>query len=147
MSFLLENFVDFSDEELLKWKQENTVTEKQCTYCLIVKPISNFSKNVKYYNILDGRCKKCKNKTSNTTENLKKVAVEKPEVCDCCKRPKKLYLDHDHKTLEIRGWLCNNCNTSLGKLGDDILGLKNALAYLEEDKTAYNTRNRYILKE
>lgn len=29
-------------------------------------------------------------------------------------------LDHCHKTGKVRGTICRQCNTSLGKLGDDI---------------------------
>ena len=41
--------------------------------------------------------------------------------------------DHDHKTDMFRGWLCNNCNTGLGAMGDNIEGLKKAMRYLEGD--------------
>ena len=41
------------------------------------------------------------------------------------------YIDHDHKTEKVRGLLCNNCNTGIGFLGDDIKGVKAALNYLE----------------
>jgi hypothetical protein len=58
-----------------------------------------------------------------------------PDVCECCGRPqragKQLALDHDHVTGKFRGWLCDECNTSIGKLGDDIAGLEKALAYLK----------------
>lgn len=57
-------------------------------------------------------------------------------VCALCKSPpsgKKtshLQIDHDHKTGRIRGLLCNECNTALGRLGDDVKGLSRALKYL-----------------
>lgn len=58
-----------------------------------------------------------------------------PEVCECCGRPptgrKSLGLDHDHVTGKFRGWLCMRCNTALGKLGDNLAGVRMALAYLE----------------
>jgi hypothetical protein len=41
------------------------------------------------------------------------------------------YIDHCHDTQRVRGLLCSNCNTGLGRLGDNVAGLRRALAYLE----------------
>jgi Recombination endonuclease VII len=58
-----------------------------------------------------------------------------PSACECCNRPmgtgKQVHLDHDHVTGKFRGWLCNSCNLGIGALGDDIKGLRLALAYLK----------------
>lgn len=55
-----------------------------------------------------------------------------PEFCELCGRLQMalLALDHDHATGKFRGWLCHQCNTGIGKLGDSIAGLKRALRYL-----------------
>lgn len=61
-----------------------------------------------------------------------------PDRCECrgCPPGKKgLHLDHDHVTGEFRGWICVNCNTGLGKLGDNRAGLEIALAYLDRAKS------------
>ena len=52
--------------------------------------------------------------------------------CDCCGEipEKSLVLDHCHKTLKFRGWICEPCNHGIGKLGDNIEGVEKALAYL-----------------
>ena len=39
--------------------------------------------------------------------------------------------DHDHKTGVFRGWLCVPCNTAIGKLGDAVVGLEQAITYLQ----------------
>jgi len=53
-------------------------------------------------------------------------------MCECCgEKPIKWCLDHDHSTHEFRGWICERCNTGLGKLGDNIEGLTKALNYLK----------------
>lgn len=40
-------------------------------------------------------------------------------------------VDHDHDTGHVRGLLCTRCNAGIGALGDNIEGLRRALAYLE----------------
>lgn len=51
-------------------------------------------------------------------------------VCAICDVPDPAHLDHDHRTGEIRGILCVNCNQGLGKFGDDLAVLERAVAYL-----------------
>jgi hypothetical protein len=46
---------------------------------------------------------------------------------------KSLHVDHDHKTGEIRGLLCSNCNHGIGKFKDDPEQLRRAAEYLEGD--------------
>ena len=58
-----------------------------------------------------------------------------PAKCELCGRGaanlrRALCLDHCHATGKFRGWLCGNCNTGIGKLGDNAQGLHRALAYL-----------------
>lgn len=53
-------------------------------------------------------------------------------ACACCgKTPKTLVVDHSHGTKTVRGLLCHACNTGIGKLGDTVEGLKQAIVYLE----------------
>lgn len=57
--------------------------------------------------------------------------------CECCGRHEgnySLHYDHDHKTGAFRGWICLQCNTAIGKLGDDIDGVLNAVKYLKRSK-------------
>ena len=55
-----------------------------------------------------------------------------PDRCECCgKIPESpLVLDSCHKTNEFRGWICEACNTGIGKLGDDFTGVWLAAMYL-----------------
>jgi hypothetical protein len=41
-------------------------------------------------------------------------------------------VDHDHNTGEVRGLLCRNCNSGLGKLKDSKEYLAKAMQYLEK---------------
>ena len=59
--------------------------------------------------------------------------------CAICRRgpegsgKKRLTVDHDHETGEVRGLLCNHCNAAIGNLRDDPLVVRAAAAYLESD--------------
>jgi hypothetical protein len=47
------------------------------------------------------------------------MVKERDSCCDLCREAvKKLFIDHDHKTLKIRGLLCSACNLALGHLKD-----------------------------
>ncbi|SRR5581483_9526005 len=59
----------------------------------------------------------------------------------CCGPPvtrKRLDVDHNHTTGRVRGLLCSNCNTTLGRVGDTYEDLQRwttqALSYLYQDK-------------
>jgi len=45
----------------------------------------------------------------------------------------KQVLDHDHKTGKVRGYLCESCNTGIGRLDDNIKLIENALDWLKKD--------------
>ena len=60
----------------------------------------------------------------------------KPLQCEVCKAlgssfKKGLQFDHCHKTGEFRGWLCSNCNTSLGLVKEDVKRLEALIKYLQ----------------
>ncbi|MFI6939836.1 endonuclease VII domain-containing protein [Streptomyces sp. NPDC050418] len=40
------------------------------------------------------------------------------------------HVDHCHRTGRVRGVLCFNCNSAIGKLGDDPDASSRAIAYL-----------------
>ena len=42
----------------------------------------------------------------------------------------KPYLDHDHKTGKVRGWLCRRCNLGIGSFKDSPNLLEAAARYL-----------------
>jgi hypothetical protein len=75
-----------------------------------------------------------------TKEEYLKLYEQQEGKCKICNmvptgHKKTLCLDHDHITLKVRGLLCDNCNTALGKFKDDVELLQKAINYL---KTTYN---------
>ena len=41
-------------------------------------------------------------------------------------------VDHDHKTGEVRGWICTYCNNMIARARDNAEILRNGAKYLEE---------------
>lgn len=77
-----------------------------------------------------------------TLEQYAKMLEEQGGVCKICEKPESyidvrfgkirpLVVDHCHTTGKVRGLLCNNCNTGLGQVADNIQWFEKAIAYLE----------------
>lgn len=43
----------------------------------------------------------------------------------------KVVLDHNHRTGEPRGWVCDSCNTGIGRFKDDVELIKKAIKFIE----------------
>lgn len=98
----------------------------------------------RYYNTPNGYKKKIekswRDKGITFTLDEYNVILDKQNGgCAICgakknKNGNALCLDHDHNTGKIRGILCHDCNTSLGKFEDNVELLKRAIQYLENNK-------------
>jgi len=53
---------------------------------------------------------------------------------------KRGHIDHDHKTGNIRGILCTNCNNGLGRFKDNIEYLEEAIRYLKVNNNVVKDR-------
>jgi len=137
---------DFFDQDL-----------KQCAGCREEKPLEDFYKQPTY---ADGRQRWCKDCHKKRNPNLYKqdassyrhrtlrsrygighddylkMLEDQDGGCVICfaqsdtQKHGVLCVDHNHETGEVRGLLCNSCNTSLGRMGDDPQRLLRAAQYL-----------------
>ena len=114
---------------------------KECRMCGIKKPMTHAyfaidrhsSKGKPFYRTA---CRICeRNKRIETEEIKRNSPPPKDRVCDCCGKEvqenETLNMDHCAETKLYRGYLCTNCNTGIGKLGDNAEGLEKALAYVK----------------
>lgn len=75
-----------------------------------------------------------------TIENYNNMFELQDHRCGICKKdqdllPKKLCVDHCHKTGKVRGLLCDICNRMLGQARDNTDVLNNAIKYLTKQET------------
>jgi hypothetical protein len=113
-----------------------------CTRCKAEKPGTSefFPPHNKKRNGLDSWCRACRSEYRNANcrgayrgsisdEALAKLKATTKE-CVICGVEETLVVDHDHKTGQVRGMLCNHCNRGLGHFRDDPTLLEFAAQYL-----------------
>jgi hypothetical protein len=124
---------------------------KWCADCDTVKPVEDFCRNK---NTSTGRatyCKLCHNaRCREARERLygggreyhlrrrygigqvqvDRMLAEQGGVCAVCEKPDPEHVDHDHKTSQVRGMLCFNCNQALGNVRDSAHVLDRLREYL-----------------
>lgn len=68
-----------------------------------------------------------------TKAEYDKLLADQHGVCAACGWGSKgtLVIDHDHRTNEVRGLLCANCNLLIGHAHDDPEILRGVAKYLE----------------
>jgi len=132
-------------------EDNNIVVEEKkrvCKICKKEKDINEFSIGQYGKNnrpLWRPSCKKCLRESRNVNEEERKVFIlnnPRPSLgekfkCPICEDEfvRKFFndvsLDHNNKTGHIRGWLCNNCNTSLGKFKDNEVVLLRAIEWIK----------------
>lgn len=65
-----------------------------------------------------------------TLKEQERVLGKKPVQCEACGRGGKICFDHDHVSGSPRGWLCHNCNITLGHVADNSELLEMMAGYL-----------------
>lgn len=121
---------------------------KICDRCFrYLRTEDSFQNNrLKKNNVITKRpsCKECrvlKDGKKISTADRKIWEKKKPAMytlfeCPICKKTSihgisKIVLDHNHKTGNVRGYLCESCNTGIGRFDDDVEQVKNAITWLE----------------
>ena len=129
---------------------------KKCSVCKKDKPYSGFYKQDDCKDGHRSACKICMgvrqrdfirnnpqkrhgyllNRYGISQRDYETMLAAQGGVCAICKNPeraKKGYfsVDHSHLTNEVRGLLCLNCNTLLGKAKDNPAILESAVNYLK----------------
>ena len=112
---------------------------KYCDCCYEYLPHADFDKYVGGDDGYDHRCKRCKmdrrrlQKYGLSSQDYSSMLWEQERSCAIClDATKKLVIDHDHRNSNVRGLLCNNCNTGLGMFKDSPRRLRTAIDYLKK---------------
>jgi hypothetical protein len=99
--------------------------------------VKRWEENNKEYKKVQVREWQYKKRFGITIETYNQMLLEQNNSCAVCERQptdfkRKFSIDHDHKTGEIRGLLCDNCNHALGMVNDNSLLLQKLILYLEK---------------
>ncbi len=122
---------------------------KICNICHVFKPTTEFDKNQKSISGKIRRrpsCKICREDIDGKrmpTSERRRVNAIRPEdktifVCPVCEKrtivavTANIVADHDHDTGMAREWICDSCNTGLGRFKDNITILETAIEYLKK---------------
>ena len=121
---------------------------KVCTKCNQSLPESFFHKRTYSSGSIgyQHKCKKCstevRRKYYKPHEFMRRkfklteqqyAELMKNENCQICDKVlDKKCIDHCHSSNKVRGILCNNCNTALGLVGDNVSVLEEMIKYLQK---------------
>jgi hypothetical protein len=133
-------------KELDPKKFGDAFEHKVCNVCHKIYPTSFFelNQNGKHNRpIRRPSCKKCRegiNGIGISTRDKNTWSKNKPKLseftCPICQKTtipnltSKIVLNHDHSTGKPTGWICDSCNTGLGRFKDNVEVLQNAIKYL-----------------
>ena len=113
-----------------KWYKENRDESLQRSKGWYQKNKNKCRERVRNYQL--------KSQYGITAKEYDEILTSQGHVCACCRSPstgrRRLAVDHDHSTSEVRGLLCDNCNTGIGRLGDTESGVQDALIYLRRKR-------------
>ena len=120
--------------------------KKICNICHKLLDTTLFARNQNNINrsVRRPSCQECRKtlegKSPTPKEKLHWLKTKphlEPFECPICGKrtiagvTSKVDLDHNHRTGEIRGWICDSCNTGIGRFKDDIQILDRAIKYVE----------------
>lgn len=108
----------------------------KCSSCKRVLPFDSFGKDATKKSGRNSRCKFCYSFYSRgykLGDPLDYIHIEDDpcHICGVKEIDKNMALDHCHISGEVRGRLCMNCNTGIGKFNDTVELLERAILYLQ----------------
>ncbi len=122
-------------------------SNKVCDRCFkFLNTIEMFANNrIKKHSITKRpsckKCRKIKDGISVSSELRNEWNLKAPKrydlfTCPICTKTtisgiSKIVLDHNHQTGEVRGYLCESCNTGIGRFDDDPELIKKAIKWLK----------------
>lgn len=137
---------DFVDLDVQKTGDK--FSDKICNICHCLKPVAKFARNQnnKHGILRRPSCIVCRSdidKRPPKSGQAKRMEKQRPAVGDAFKCPicqkrsiagitAKVVADHDHNTGNIRDFICDSCNTGLGRFKNGENYLMNAVQYLKE---------------
>lgn len=130
-------------------KTGDTYTHKICNVCHCLFSVRKFAKNQtnsKGEAVRRPSCMQCRtdiDKRAPKSQQAKQLEKRRPETgaafrCPICDKRSivgvtaKIVADHNHHTGDIRDFICDSCNTGLGRFKNGENYLHNAIKYLEE---------------
>ena len=131
------------------WGEEVIEETRKCNYCKEELPLDMFAADASCKRT---QCKKCAKIASKELKLAKKIAGNpKPPPlgtpCDFCNtyRGNKLIFEHNHETLEFRGWACDKCNRAIGVLERNLgtTDLNVVAEKLQEYANNVNRKNNF----
>lgn len=132
--------------------------DKICKQCKQEKPETEFYKAARNVGGREHQCKACRWETKKASpealdrgrrkHQLKQYGLTQADydtmvltqenkcgICGTSDETRRLSVDHCHLTGRVRGLLCNNCNRSLGMLGDTVESIQKVLSYLLDEES------------
>lgn len=141
------NLFGWNSEEL----SENECKTKECSACGGRFPLDKFRKYQSRKNCEDGRrgvCKSCERKGDLLIKEYKKKnPIPDNFSCPICLKTTEDYhnagrflgrkhafaVDHCHKTMLVRGWVCMFCNSAMGYIQDNPDNARRMIEFLNKD--------------
>lgn len=142
--------VELSKNDLKVFNVKNSgdaFSKKICNICHRLISTDKFAKNQNGKNNRSVRrpsCVDCRKNLEGVNissqakaEWAKKKPQNVPFECPICAKrtiagvTSKVVLDHNHRNGEVRGWVCDSCNTGIGRFKDDIELIKRVIKYVE----------------
>jgi len=118
------------------WMLNRSFGRARCYRCKTWKLTSAFTIDLSRKSGKTSICKSCMSEASTASRykisrsKLKEFREKHGNLCAICSSTQILYIDHNHKTGELRGLLCPRCNSAIGLFAEDPHRLSAAINYL-----------------